>query len=57
MKFIYVYDTKARDELLDMGLRLMKSDDRNNIYVFMNPDRLDFARLDFSYILSDTLTF
>ncbi len=56
-KFIYVYSADARDKLLAANYILMKSDERNKIYVFLNEDKLSFAELDVSYILSDTMTF
>lgn len=55
--FIYVYSAAARDKLLASGCKLMKSDERNNIYIFLNEGKLSFASLDISYILSDTMTF
>lgn len=56
-KFIYVYNTEARDKLKSLGYQLMTGDDRNGIYVFVYDGRLDFENADLSYILSDTLTF
>ena len=56
-KFIYVYSAAARDKLLAANYILMKSDERNNIYIFLNEGKLSFAELDVSYILSDTMTF
>lgn len=56
-KFIYVCSAAARDKLLAANYILMKSDERNNIYIFLNEDKLSFAELDVSYILSDTMTF
>lgn len=54
-KFIYVYTEDARDKMKAAGYTLLKS--ANGIYVFLNENRLNFAKLDISYILSDTLTF
>lgn len=56
-KFIYVYSADAKDKLLAANYKLMKSDERNNIYIFLNEDKLSFTSLDVSYILSDTMTF
>lgn len=56
-KFVYVYSADARDKLLAANYTLMKSDERNNIYIFLNEDKLSFSSLDVSYILSDTITF
>lgn len=56
-QFVYVYSADARDKLLAANYTLMKSDERNNIYIFLNEDKLSFSSLDVSYILSDTITF
>ena len=55
--FIYVFDEKARDKLLAMGYALLKTDERNKVYVFKNSDIQTFSTKDFSYITSNTLTF
>lgn len=55
-KFAYVYNEKARDILLMRGYQLLKSDERNHIYVFAN-DRAVFDNSDVSVLFSDTLTF
>lgn len=57
--FIYVFDTAARDRLLEAGFLLLKKDEENLIYIFANDDTGRFAALtaQFSYVLSDTLTF
>lgn len=58
-KFIYVFDTAARDKLSNAGFLLLKSDERNSVYVFSNDSSLRFAldAVDVSFIMSDTLTF
>lgn len=55
--FIYVFDEDARDKLLDMNYKLLKRDEKNHIYVFVNEDHEVFALDDISHILSDTITF
>lgn len=55
--FIYVFDEDARDKLLDMNYKLLKRDEKNHIYVFVNEDREVFALDGISHILSDTITF
>lgn len=55
--FIYVFDEDARDKLLDMNYKLLKRDEKNHIYVFVNEDHEAFALDDISHILSDTITF
>lgn len=58
-KFIYVYNSDARDKLLAAGYKLLK--ENSNTFVFLNEisnaSALSFSNLDVSYILSDTLTF
>lgn len=55
--FIYVFDEEARDKLLDMNYKLLKRDEKNHIYVFVNENREVFALDGISHILSDTITF
>ena len=55
--FIYVFNTEAKDKLLALGYKLLKSDTTSSTYIFVNNGRQDFAFADISYILSDTLTF
>jgi len=56
-KFIYVFGKEYRDALLANEYKLLKSDTKNNIYVFENKSetKLSFEKID--YALSDTLTF
>ena len=56
-KFIYVFSTDARDQMLVANYRLLKSDDRQGVYVFENNNTQKFSKLEISYLLSDTLTF
>lgn len=56
-KFLYVFNKDARDRLLDANYTLLKSDDRNEIYVFANQMDMTFALADISFIRSNTLTF
>ena len=56
-KFIYVFDEKSRDELIAAGLRLLKSDKKNDVYVFANRNDMAFELSDISFVRSDTLTF
>lgn len=57
MSFIYVFNSEAKDELLKLGLNMLKEDSRQQIFVFENPQVMTFSMPDISYILSDTLTF
>lgn len=56
-KFLYVFNKDARDRLLEANYTLLKSDDRNETYVFADKTDMTFALADISYIRSDTLTF
>ncbi len=58
-KFIYVFDSAARDALVKAGFLLLKTDEENSMYVFSLGDALNFDAMqcEFSYITSDTLTF
>jgi hypothetical protein len=58
MRFIYVFDDAVKKELMSRGFVLLKSDERNQIYVFQNDlnQRL-FDLNEKTFTLSDTLTF
>lgn len=56
-KFLYVFDSESRDELLTAGFRLLKSDKKNDVYVFANRMDMTFALEDISFVRSNTLTF
>jgi len=55
--FIYVFSTQDRDKLLSKNYNLLKSDERNNIYVFENNNQLVFDNTDMKFVFSDMLTF
>ena len=58
-KFIYVFDTAAKDILERAGFLLLKEDNQNSTFVFAMDGRLGFIENQdaFSYIMSDTLSF
>lgn len=56
-KFLYVFNKEARDRLLAANYTLLKSDEKNETYVFANQMDMTFALADISYIRSNTLTF
>ncbi len=58
-KFIYVFSDENRDRLLACGCTLLKSDTKNQRYVFANDgSALMFDALtSMSYIKSDSITF
>lgn len=57
LMFIYVFSTQDRDKLLSKNYNLLKSDGRNNIYVFENNNQLVFDNADMKFVFSDMLTF
>lgn len=56
-KFIYVFSQSDRDKMLLNGFLLLKSDEQNKMYVFLNEGHSSPEGLDISYILSEKLTF
>ncbi len=56
-KFLYVFSKEARDRLLAANYSLLKSDEKNEVYVFVNQMDETFALADISCIRSNTLTF
>lgn len=56
-KFIYVFDVKTADYLVEQGFNLIKSNKEKNIYVFENNPKntMKFSKKDF--VFSNTLTF
>lgn len=56
-KFIYVFDTDARDKLLSENYQLLKADEQQNIFVFENSQEkaMNFSKKDF--VFSNILTF
>lgn len=55
--FIYVFNDSERDKLLALKYKIVKCDEENHVYVFLNKERLDFTNDDIKYVLSNTLTF
>lgn len=56
-KFLYVFDKESRDELISVGFKLLKSDKKNDVYIFVNRMDMAFELADISFVRSDTLTF
>lgn len=56
-QFLYVFNKEARDRLLAANYTLLKSDEKNETYVFANQMDMTFALADISFIRSNTLTF
>lgn len=56
-KFLYVFNKEARDRLLEANYTLLKSDEKNETYVFANQMDMTFALADISCIRSNTLSF
>jgi hypothetical protein len=55
-KFIYVYKEEDKDRLMNLGFKLLKKDDKNEIWCFMNTDSSQEV-FDFGVLYSNTLTF
>lgn len=56
--FIYVKDGDSRDWFLGHGFQILKNDDENNNYIFVNNSDLFFEDMSaISYAVSDVLTF
>lgn len=56
-KFLYVFSKDDRDLLIAAGYALLKSDDKNDLYVFVNQMNMNFDLLDMAFVRSDVLTF
>lgn len=57
-KFIYVFTKEAMKDLKKRGYELLREDEKNQIWIFVNkdPDSLEFTT-DYQCVLSDTLSF
>lgn len=56
-KFLYVFSKDNRDSMIAAGYTLLKSDDKNDLYVFVNQTNLAFDLADMYFVRSNTLTF
>lgn len=56
-RFIYVFSEEARDRLLAAGYTLLKSDGKNNTYIFDNDPRVAFSFSGIGELKTDTLSF
>lgn len=55
--FIYVFSEQERDMLLNKQYEMLRCDEQNRIYVFLNKEQQHFDCENIAYVLSDTLTF
>ena len=55
--FIYVFSTDARDALIKAGYKLLKSDEDEQCFVFINKAEEEFACTFYEFALSNILTF
>lgn len=57
-KFIYVFTKEAMKDLKKKGYELLREDEKNQIWIFVNkdPDSMEFTT-DYQCVLSDTLSF
>lgn len=56
-KFIYVFTKETSDELVTQGFNLVKSDEKNKVYVFENNPKKQFTFSKKDFVFSNTLTF
>lgn len=56
-KFIYVFTKETSDELVTQGFNLVKSDEKNKVYVFENNLKKQFTFSKKDFVFSNTLTF
>lgn len=56
-KFLYVFSKDNKDLLIAAGYTLLKSDDKNDLYVFVNQANLAFDLADMYFVRSNVLTF
>lgn len=56
-KFIYIFSSADRDALSARGYKLLKTDNRNNIYIFENKPEAVFDFGEIKHIDSDIITF
>lgn len=57
MKFIYVFQEADRDALIARGFHLLKEDLQQGVFVFENRSEIRFSDDEFTYVLTDQLTF
>lgn len=55
--FLYVTDVESKNKLIARGYLLLKSNERENIWVFANQKLAKFDNSDIKYVVSDVLTF
>ena len=55
--FIYVKSKAGRDLLLEAGYRMLKADEKRDIYVFENNPSLKFSLEGFPHVLTNNLKF
>jgi len=59
-KFLYVFDEATRDRLLKRNFKLLKSNEKDNVYVFINDPEAMIGEAVFesdTILLSNMLTF
>ena len=56
-EFIYVFDPARKDELLKAGFVLLKSDEKNRVFIFKADNSIAFALDNTSCVYSNIFTF
>ena len=55
--FVYVTDRAAKDKLLSLGFRLIRSDEKNSLWCFLNRQDVRFEFHGDCCVVSDVLRF
>lgn len=56
-RFVYVLCDEGRKALLKLGLRMVRDDGTQKIYVFENDPHVNLDEAGVDYVISDVLTF
>lgn len=56
-KFVYVYGDDSKKKMIDLGYKLLKSDEKGHEYIFLNQPVEKFEKLEIDYYTSNTLLF
>ena len=56
-RLIYVFNKIDRDELICTGFKLLKCDEKSDVYIFANRVDMSFDLAGHTYVRSNTLTF
>lgn len=54
---MYVFSNEDRDKLLEIGFRILRSNEKNQIYIFENVDAVKFDKNSVKFVYSNNLVF